>query len=222
MLSPNNDFSEVIRVLHKNAKMSNMISIIMTYFMVVILLFSVVGIVHFQKQNDVSNPIFQLFERVFKSDADNKVVNKENASSLDYEFDNKSDQAKGDVRKFIESINSTTIKLQKLEEAIDHPSLANGVSNSITKVVLTLTLAFFVIYIVKISIIFIKYYSQLASHYNSLAAAFIASNGDFDKAVKLVKVLSISHITMGKAPDTVHEAALKNLAKVITQVARKD
>ncbi|HDL7489269.1 TPA: hypothetical protein PXN96_004291 [Yersinia enterocolitica] len=222
MLTPNNDFSEVIKELRKNAKISNLISITMTYIMVLILVCAVVGTIAFQKQDNSPSPIIQSIEKILNNDTSGNQVQNNNTSELEMKFAKESNKQRNDIQSFLAAVNSSVNKVNNLERINNDSFAVNGLSNSITKVVLTLTLAFFAIYSIKISILFIKYYSQLSSHYSSLAAAFIASNGDFDKAVKLVKVLSISHISMGKTPDTIHETALKNLTKAIAQITRKD
>ena len=219
MLNPNTDFNEVIKELRRNARISNIISISMTYVMVFILIFSVAGTVAFQKQGSSSNPLNNIFEKMFEKNLTDGNAENVNKEGVENKIENQPLQKKLELENLIISLSDTVKAFEPLN---NNASVANGVSNSIAKVVLTLTLAFFAIYSVKISIVFIKYYSQLSSHYSTLAAAFIASNGDFDKAVKLVKVLSTSHISMGKAPDTIHENALKNLTKSLAQVIKKE
>lgn len=218
MLNTNNDFHEVIKELRKNARISNLISITMTYVMVFILICSVVGTIAFQKQESSSNPINDLFESMMGKNIKDKEDEKINEYDSKNKIESQSFRDGRELQNMILALKTANAFVPLNNNA----SVANGVSNSIAKVVLTLTLAFFAIYSVKISIVFIKYYSQLSSHYSALAAAFIASNGDFDKAVKLVKVLSTAHISMGKAPDTIHENALKNLTKALAQLNRKD
>lgn len=191
----------------------------MTYVMVFILIFSVAGTVAFQKQGSSSNPLNNIFEKMFEKNLTDGNAENVNKEGVENKIENQPLQKKLELENLIISLSDTVKAFEPLN---NNASVANGVSNSIAKVVLTLTLAFFAIYSVKISIVFIKYYSQLSSHYSTLAAAFIASNGDFDKAVKLVKVLSTSHISMGKAPDTIHENALKNLTKSLAQVIKKE
>ncbi|PHZ28042.1 hypothetical protein CS533_07225 [Yersinia bercovieri] len=192
-----NNFALAIDELHKNARRANMISISMTYFIIIVVMLMFSMSFYVQKNSSFSSPlanyITELFGNSFPKPA--REVDDTNVSA-------------DKISLLLKSIDS-------LEAKRINSNVAKGISDSISKLVITLSLAFFAIYAMKISIMFIKYYSQLSNHYNSLAAAFIASNGDFEKAIKLIEVLSSSHISMGKTPDTIYEDTIKTLTKAI-------
>ncbi|EOY5383654.1 hypothetical protein ACP6OQ_003639 [Cronobacter dublinensis] len=100
-------------------------------------------------------------------------------------------------------------------EAFKGSVITNQIARAITSGVLTLTIIFMGLYTIKITLMFIRYYAQLSARYDTQATAFMAANGDIDKTIKLIEVLSANEIRMGSAPESIYEKALDTVTKAL-------
>ncbi|HHF3233006.1 TPA: hypothetical protein ACPJ2O_004617 [Vibrio diabolicus] len=66
----------------------------------------------------------------------------------------------------------------------------------------------------KISIMFMRYYARLAELYEAQADALRASNGDVEKAYKFLEHFSPNAIEINNAPVTLYEKALETIGSV--------
>ncbi|EOC0264882.1 hypothetical protein ACI0ZQ_002018 [Cronobacter dublinensis] len=120
------------------------------------------------------------------------------------------------IEEFYSAGNSIGYALQSLKGSV----ITNQIAGAITSGVLTLTIIFMGLYTIKITLMFIRYYAQLSARYDTQATAFMAANGDIDKTIKLIEVLSTNEIRMGTAPESIYEKALDTVTKALA--TRKD
>ncbi|KAI3590364.1 hypothetical protein D9X30_4597 (plasmid) [Cupriavidus sp. U2] len=105
-------------------------------------------------------------------------------------------------------------------KALERPSKADGNYTSIIT-----TLAFsagaitLVLLAISISVMFMRYYAQLAELYEAQAMALEASDGDPSLAVHLIKHFSPAGVALGKAPTSLYEKSVEAIAS-LTAVKR--
>jgi len=115
----------------------------------------------------------------------------------------------------LKNLDAVNNKFQASIDALKGSIITNQISRAITSGILTLTVIFMGLYTIKITLMFIRYYAQLAARYETQVTAFMAANGDIDKTIKLIQALSSNEIKMGAAPDSIYEKALEIVSKAL-------
>lgn len=96
-------------------------------------------------------------------------------------------------------------------------SLISSVTTSVATIAFSLCSMILLLFLVQISLMFMRYYAQLAELYDSQALAMIASGGNADKAILFAKEFSPKVISIGKAPESVYEKAFDIIGKSINK-----
>ncbi len=115
-----------------------------------------------------------------------------------------------------------TLKLYEIAHEINRKEITTtdnttGLTNIISSSVFSLGAVGFIILLIQISIMFMRYYSRLAELYEAQAEALLVSNGDSELAYKFIENFSPNVIELGKTPISLYEKALET----IKEVARK-
>lgn len=87
-------------------------------------------------------------------------------------------------------------------------------SQGFTLIAFSLSVIGIVILAIQISVMFIRYYSQLAEEYDSQALALMMSSGDPELAIKFANTFNAQKIHIGKTPQSVYEKALDTISKM--------
>ena len=72
----------------------------------------------------------------------------------------------------------------------------------------------FIVMLIQVSIMFMKYHTRLAELYETQANIILATEADMDKATEALKVFSPNSIEIGKTPTTLYEKALDTIQEV--------
>jgi len=96
-------------------------------------------------------------------------------------------------------------------------SLINSVTTSVATIAFSLCSMILLLFLVQISLMFMRYYAQLAELYDSQALALIVSEGNADKAILFAKEFSPKVISIGKSPESVYEKAFDIIGNAINK-----
>ncbi|WP_279205707.1 hypothetical protein [Obesumbacterium proteus] len=105
----------------------------------------------------------------------------------------------------------------KLGQGRDNQSIINSVTTSVATIAFSICSILLLLFLVQISVMFMRYYAQLAELYDSQALALIVSEGNTDKAISFAKEFSPKVISIGKSPDSVYEKAFDVIGNVINK-----
>ena len=124
-----------------------------------------------------------------------------------------SDQ-KRETQRQVEELLSMYERASKVK-ALERPSKGDG---DYTPIITTLAFSAgaitLVLLAISISVMFMRYYAQLAELYEAQAMALEASGGDPSLAVHLIKNFSPAGISLGKAPASLYEKSVETIASL--------
>lgn len=96
-------------------------------------------------------------------------------------------------------------------------NIINSVTTSFATIAFSICSILLLVFLVQISVMFMRYYAQLAELYDSQSLALIVSEGNTDKAISFAKEFSPRVISIGKSPDSVYEKAFEVIGNVINK-----
>lgn len=105
----------------------------------------------------------------------------------------------------------------RLSQAKDNQSIINSVTTSVATIAFSICSILLLLFLVQISVMFMRYYAQLAELYESQALALIVSEGNTDKAISFAREFSPKVISIGKSPDSIYEKAFDLIGNVINK-----
>ncbi|WP_311747798.1 hypothetical protein [Proteus columbae] len=105
----------------------------------------------------------------------------------------------------------------KLDQKNDDQSIINRVTTSVATIAFSICSILLLVFLVQISVMFMRYYAQLAELYDSQALALIISEGNADKAISFAKEFSPKVISLGKSPDSVYDKAFEMIGNIINK-----
>lgn len=105
----------------------------------------------------------------------------------------------------------------KLDQGGNNENIINSVTTSVATIAFSICSILLLLFLVQISVMFMKYYAQLAEIYESQALALIVSEGNTSKAISFAKEFSPKAISIGRSPDSVYEKAFKIINNIINK-----
>lgn len=105
----------------------------------------------------------------------------------------------------------------KLGQGKDDQRIINSVTTSVATIAFSICSILLLVFLVKISVMFMRYYAQLAELYDSQALALIVSEGNTNKAISFAKEFSPKVISIGKSPDSIYEKAFEMIGNIINK-----
>lgn len=105
----------------------------------------------------------------------------------------------------------------KLGQGKDEQRIINSVTTSVATIAFSICSILLLLFLVNISVMFMRYYAQLAELYDSQALALIVSEGNTSKAISFAKEFSPKVISIGKSPESVYEKAFEVVGNIINK-----
>ncbi|HDM8418585.1 TPA: hypothetical protein P0O13_003163, partial [Yersinia enterocolitica] len=96
-------------------------------------------------------------------------------------------------------------------------NIINSVTTSVATIAFSICSILLLIFLVQISVMFMRYYAQLAELYDSQALALSVSQGNTDKAIEFAKEFSPRVISIGKSPDSAYEKVFEIINKSLNR-----
>ncbi|EPF5079161.1 TPA: hypothetical protein ACPY4V_001811 [Yersinia enterocolitica] len=175
----------------------------------------------------------------YKTLSDNKVFNNQvsdlnsNLLELTRSFDSaKSPEARNTQKNasekfesFIKSVDENTKIIESYAKWKDvnlrlrggNQNIINSVTTSVATIAFSICSILLLIFLVQISVMFMRYYAQLAELYDSQALALSVSQGNTDKAIEFAKEFSPRVISIGKSPDSAYEKVFEIINKSLNR-----
>ncbi|MBN3756057.1 hypothetical protein G3N95_24155 [Paraburkholderia sp. Tr-20389] len=111
-------------------------------------------------------------------------------------------------------------KLQKASPADKRETSEKDYAPVIATIAFSAGAVAFVILAIQISVMFMRYYAQLAELYEAQAVALEASGGNVQTAIKFMESFSPNTIQLGRAPITLFEKSLEAVTEVAKSKAK--
>lgn len=207
----------IIAVLEKRAKSARITMLVFIYliFSAMLLVFS--GVVMMKSKND--NP-FKSFINMFYtpngvdvSDYVQKTFRNNVNTPLKTETKKIVKEATQD--EFEQMVKNLDIKSRLMESYRSWRSPPQELAESVASIVISLTLLIFVGFVMKASIMFIKYHMQIGNDYDNQKIAYLLSKGDIDVFEKTLGSLRTHNITFEKTPNLPQEKIIDGLISAL-------
>jgi ABC-type multidrug transport system fused ATPase/permease subunit len=124
-----------------------------------------------------------------------------------------------ELAKIEKQLDMALLRLKQAREVDDVARRSDsGEKNWVTRLVSTTVLGLgavvFVLLLIQIAVMFMRYYARLAEFYDAQVDALKASNGDPEIAIRFMEQFSPASIDIGKSPGTLYEKALDTIQSV--------
>jgi len=96
------------------------------------------------------------------------------------------------------------------------------IADSIATVIVSFSLLLFIGYVMRVSIVFIKYYMQLGNDYENQKIAFMLSKNDTEEFKDILQSLRTHNITFDKTPSLPQEKIISSIIGAINSSKQKE
>jgi hypothetical protein len=162
-------------------------------------------------------PIFEDFEAPLTQRIAQLVarMNGPETSSTDKPFTPPSNSEATEIERHID-VALAQLKQAKEINRPPAPEDANRQSwtSFVSTIVLSIGAVAFVLYLLSIAVMFMRYYARLAELYDAQCDALNAADGDSEIAIKFMEHFSPSSVDIGKAPSTLYGKVLDTIQTV--------
>lgn len=213
----------IIAVLEKRAKSARITMLVFIYLIFTAMLLVFSGVVMMKSKND--NP-FKSFINMFYTpngvDASSFV---QKAFQENFNKPLKTAERKVDVDasqdEFEQMVKNIDISSRIMESYRSWKSPPQELAESVASIVISLTLLIFVGFVMKASIMFIKYHMQIGNDYDNQKIAYLLSKGDIDVFEKTLGSLRTHNITFEKTPNLPQEKIIDGLISAL-KISKKN
>ncbi|EEU9388748.1 hypothetical protein GAJ06_21485 [Escherichia coli] len=213
----------IIAILEKRAKSARVTMLVFIYLIFTAMLLVFSGVVMMKSKND--NP-FKSFINMFYTpngvDLSNFIqkTSQNNIASHLKKEEKKVDEGENqdELEQFVKRIN---IKSRLMDSYLSWKSPSQELAESVASIVISLTLLIFVGFVMKASIMFIKYHMQIGNDYDNQKIAYLLSKGDIDVFEKTLDCLRKHNITFEKTPNLPQEKIIDGLINALNISKKK-
>ncbi|QVK37454.1 hypothetical protein [Enterobacter asburiae] len=123
-----------------------------------------------------------------------------------------------------EGISDTAFNTKIILQGLFSKDPSEKIADAITSIIVSLSILFFIGYVMKIMIVFIKYYMQLSNEYDNQKMSFLMSKGDINDFPKILDSLRTHNISFDKTPVMAQEKIILGLIDALgfTKSKNKD
>ena len=207
----------IIAVLEKRAKSARVTMLVFIYLIFTAMLLVFSGVVMMKSKND--NP-FKSFINMFYtpngidvSDFVQSAFQENSNNPLKREAKKVETEINQD--EFEQMVKNIDIKSRLMESYRSWKSPPQELAESVASIVISLTLLIFVGFVMKASIMFIKYHMQIGNDYDNQKIAYLLSKGDIDVFEKTLGSLRTHNITFDKTPNLPQEKIIDGLISAL-------
>lgn len=165
------------------------------------------------QMDDLSSRVFEL-TKPFDSAKSSESLKELKTSNEEFESIIKNVEAK---TKILENYVEWKGVNYRLRGGSSNQNIINSVTASVATIAFSICSILLLIFLVQISVMFMRYYAQLAELYDSQALALSVSQGNTDKAIEFAKEFSPRVISIGKSPDSAYEKVFEMINKSINR-----
>lgn len=207
----------IIAILEKRAKSARITMLVFIYLIFTAMLLVFSGVVMMKSKND--NPFKSFINMLYTPngvDFSNFIPKTtQNNITLPLKKEEKRVEEgtnQDELEQFVKSIN---IKSRIMDSYLSWKSPSQELAESVASIVISLTLLIFVGFVMKASIMFIKYHMQIGNDYDNQKIAYLLSKGDIDVFEKTLGCLRTHNITFEKTPNLPQEKIIDGLINAL-------
>jgi len=213
----------IIAVLEKRAKSARVTMLVFIYLIFTAMLLVFSGVVMMKSKND--NPFKSFVNMIYSPkviDASSFVqrVHSENFNKP-IRTEAKKVEAEASQDEFEQMIKNLDVKSRIMDTYRSWKSPPQELADSVASIVISLTLLIFVGFVMKASIMFIKYHMQIGNDYDNQKIAYLLSKGDIDVFEKTLGSLRTHNITFEKTPNLPQEKIIDGLISALNIAKKK-
>ncbi|EOW6847786.1 hypothetical protein ACOZ2B_002828 [Cronobacter sakazakii] len=217
------ELDPIIAVLEKRAKSARVTMLVFIYLIFTAMLLVFSGVVMMKSKND--NPFKSFVDMIYTPkviDASGFVqrVHSENFNKP-IRKDASKVEAEASQDEFEQMIKNLDVKSRIMDTYLSWKSPPQELADSVASIVISLTLLIFVGFVMKASIMFIKYHMQIGNDYDNQKIAYLLSKGDIDVFEKTLGSLRTHNITFEKTPNLPQEKIIDGLISALNIAKKK-
>lgn len=220
------EYEEVLMILEKRSRTIRRNVFLLIYF--VVTLGAVVAVVAYKINNKSTSPLASAISSAIESNNDDRISKLFQKALLGEKAqkelfgDKKSNQNRN-----VESMTDKEVEdelksnWQELEFRPPEKSTSEKIAESISALVISFSVLMFIGFVMRVLLVFIKYYMQLGADYENQRIAFMLSKGENDKFTKTLSVLREQNIGFEKTPTLPQEKMIDKVIE-LTKTLKND
>lgn len=210
------DNEYILKTLDKRARSTRLIMITFVYIMLFSMMAVIAGIISLKANNN--NSVNEIISNLFHK----------NTNDTDAFIDKMIKKSQNEINKtkteINEGISDTAFNTKVILQGLFSKDPSEKIADAITSIIVSLSILFFIGYVMKIMIVFIKYYMQLSNEYDNQKMSFLMSKGDINDFPKILDSLRTHNISFDKTPVMAQEKIILGLIDALgfTKSKNKD
>lgn len=210
------DNEYILKTLDKRARSTRLIMITFVYIMLFSMMAVIAGIISLKANNN--NSVNDIISNLFHK----------NTNDTDAFIDKMIKKSQNEINKtkteINEGISDTAFNTKVILQGLFSKDPSEKIADAITSIIVSLSILFFIGYVMKIMIVFIKYYMQLSNEYDNQKMSFLMSKGDINDFPKILDSLRTHNISFDKTPVMAQEKIILGLIDALgfTKSKKKD
>lgn len=210
------DNEYILKTLDKRARSTRLIMITFVYIMLFSMMAVIAGIISLKANNN--NSVNDIISNLFHK----------NTNDTDAFIDKMIKKSQNEINKtkteINEGISDTAFNTKVILQGLFSKDPSEKIADAITSIIVSLSILFFIGYVMKIMIVFIKYYMQLSNEYDNQKMSFLMSKGDINDFPKILDSLRTHNISFDKTPVMAQEKIILGLIDALgfTKSKNKD
>ncbi|AHW93208.1 hypothetical protein DI57_02225 [Enterobacter asburiae L1] len=210
------DNEYILKTLDKRARSTRLIMITFVYIMLFSMMAVIAGIISLKANNN--NSVNDIISNLFHK----------NTNDTDAFIDKMIKKSQNEINKtkteINEGISDTAFNTKIILQGLFSKDPSEKIADAITSIIVSLSILFFIGYVMKIMIVFIKYYMQLSNEYDNQKMSFLMSKGDINDFPKILDSLRTHNISFDKTPVMAQEKIILGLIDALgfTKSKNKD
>lgn len=216
------EFNSILLILEKRAKSVRITMLIFVYLLLTAMICVVAGIISIKSKNE--NAISNFVSTFIKKDGIDLSSFVQATFAEQFQLDLESSQ-KNTNRKDLSEIKE---EIKNLGPAFRYQpyhyprGTSEKIADSVASIIISFSLLVFIGFVMKASIMFIKYYMQLGNDYENQKIAFLLSKGNIESFDKILLSLRNHNVNFEKTPSLPQDKIITALINTVNGLAVKN
>lgn len=216
------EFNSILLILEKRAKSVRITMLIFVYLLLTAMICVVAGIISIKSKNE--NAISNFVSTFIKKDGIDLSSFVQATFAEQFQLDLESSQ-KNTNRKDLSEIKEEIKNLGPAYryQPYHYPrGTSEKIADSVASIIISFSLLVFIGFVMKASIMFIKYYMQLGNDYENQKIAFLLSKGNIESFDKILLSLRNHNVNFEKTPSLPQDKIITALINTVNGLAIKN
>lgn len=216
------EFNSILLILEKRAKSVRITMLIFVYLLLTAMICVVAGIISIKSKNE--NAISNFVSTFIKKDGIDLSSFVQATFAEQFQLDLESSQ-KNTNRKDLSEIKEEIKNLGPAYryQPYHYPrGTSEKIADSVASIIISFSLLVFIGFVMKASIMFIKYYMQLGNDYENQKIAFLLSKGNIESFDKILLSLRNHNVNFEKTPSLPQDKIITALINTVNGLTIKN